>query len=472
MQIKDAVLNHFGLSEESKKRFIDAFDNPFIDDVYKDFLDEELRFRFPLPKSVYKDFDRGWETFSSVLPKLVEEYEISYEDFYENRKKLKKGSLRIIKLIRSYLKSPSPREAQDFLEKMRQYEPLKFDEYVRFCDEISCSWKDPGAFNKAVDLFIDRINDLRFSKTKSIEVVLSLNKTDWFLSTTKESWRTCLSLESPSFASYWVSLAGSVVDKNLALLYITNGDKKEYFEDSADRVLSRSWILLDKNSQANAIKFYPNSLISLENINEFFPIKLKEIGDDFVSKHRIDPLKFKNGYTNYIYQDKTNPFDYNDEGFLLRSGSKGLYTFLGKDLFEGPIFDYTGGLSYLISNGYNILRYFAEPIRCEDCGKLVSSKREYNVDRNNYTFCTSCFGQSNRYPMIEEPIDFYGFRDDDFDEDEDGDEDEVDFEALYLNFLGSRAMRATSLDLSKVFADDQVEIVKERETCSKKIKMV
>lgn len=412
MLIKDAILKYFGLNEESKERFSEAFDNPFVDEVYKKLVGEDLRLRLPLDRTLYKDFDKGWETLNNVLPRFVEQYGITYEDFYNNKIDGDKESLRIMKLIRNYLKAPTRRDSEIFLRNMAAFEHNKFREYARYCENYSYNLSDPSAFSKAVELFIDRINELRFSKTRRIEIVLSLNKADWILSTTAESWRTCLSLESPSFASYWIGLAGAVVDKNMALLYVTNGEKKRYLGNEMDKVLSRSWVLLDRNSRINVVKFYPSPLIDLKNLNKFFPVELKNVGADFVSKHRIKPLMFENGFTNYIFQDKTNPYDYNKDGFLLVGGEKGLYTFKGNRVFEGPIFEYVDGLSAFIErfedlNGnVNLLRYFAYPVECEECGSLISSKREYYRDREGYVYCMECRDEDGFIRRDNEDYDF------------------------------------------------------------------
>jgi len=398
MNVKEMAVGYFGLDEDSKSRFIEAYDNPFIDDIYKPYIGSDYRFRTSLPESLYESFDRGWETLKLVLPELVSQYEIAYDDFYNNKKMYKKNNFKVIKLIRSYFsENLTYNKIHRFLVNMRQYESNKFYEYQSYCEDNGYSMLDEKTIIKAVNLFIDRINELRFSKTKKIEVVLSLNRDDWFLSTTNESWRTCLSLESPSFASYWVSLAGAVVDKNIALLYITNGDKKEYLGNTIDKVLSRTWVLLDRESVLNAVKFYPSSLLSINNLQELFPLEIKKISVDFKSKYSITPLKFKNGFTNYIYQDKTRPCNYKDGTFELEGGGKGLYTFYKDKMFEGPIFSYHDGFKNLVNlalrtkTNTDIINFFKSPVQCAYCGSYVSFSREYKVDYNEDVCCIECY---------------------------------------------------------------------------------
>lgn len=404
MGIRNTIVNCFGLSEESKERFKEGYDKPFVDDAFGIFLDSSYRIRTPLPESLYESFDKGWETLRSVMPDLVREYDIKYEEFYSNKKAYSKNTFRVIKLIRSFFHTGDFEEkARDFLLRMRSFEERKFYEFERYCRENELALVSKDSITKAIDLFIDRINELRFSKNKSIEIVLSLNREDWFCSTTNESWRTCLSLESPSFASYWVSLAGSVIDKNLALLYITNGDKKEYMGVKTDKVLSRSWVLLDENSIFNIVNFYPSSLLSVDNLGEFLPYKIKKIGNDFVGKHTVSPLWFKNGYSNYIYQDKTIPVMIDDKTFKLKSGSKGLKTIYKGKVFEGPIFNFCDGFSKLKrlveeNRDISILDFFTYPDECVECGSLVSRYRAcYNEDDGSYNrgpYCGECFNDN------------------------------------------------------------------------------
>ena len=402
MDIKEIVLNNLGLDEDSKKRFTEHYDNPFVDNIFKDYLDNEYRFRVPLPRELYKQFDRGWATLNNIAPDFVRKYDIVYNDFYENKKHHNKNTFRVIKLINQHFNEDMPLdEYHDFLKRMRCFEESKFIALRNYCRSRDIEISEKGSLNKAVSLFIDRINELRFSRTSNIEIVLSLNYVDWFLSTTSENWRTCLSLESPSFASYWASLPGAIVDKNLSLLYITNGEKKQYMNFTMDKVLSRTWLLLDKNSVLNTVKFYPSELIKVKDLSTFFPLPLKELKPNYISKYRVYPLHFSNGYTNYIYQDKTKPIDIHNDSFKLKGGGKGLQTIYKDKVFEGPIFSFTHGLTVLIQAKKNILSFFKEPVECISCGKLISSSREFRVSSDDGIYCTEC-PMKNHYDEEDE----------------------------------------------------------------------
>lgn len=426
MTIKDIVLNNFGLNEESKKRFSERFDNPFVEDVFKGLIDENYRIRTPLPRDLYNDFDRGWLTLKNIAPKFVDHYDITYEDFYKNKKNHKKNTFRVIKLIHQYFnKNMDILEYHSFLKRMRSFEEEKFSKLREYCMENDIGLGDFDSLDKAVSLFIDRINELRFSKTQDIEVVISLNPIDWFLSTTGESWRTCLSLESPSFASYWVSLAGSVVDKNLSMIYVTNGDKKTYKGITMDKVLSRSWVLLDESNKLNVVKFYPNEILDVNSLNQFLPISIKPIDrTTYKSKYRVYPLYFSNGYTNYIYQDKTTPSDIKDNSFILKGGVKGLKTIINNKVFEGPIFEYTGGLSFLIDKNRSIIEFFRNPVECCSCGSLVSFGRNIRQDNDGNFYCENCNIPRRKMSFRHTEEDYFG-NEDEFDEDDNPEDEQI-----------------------------------------------
>ena len=145
----------------------------------------------------------------------------------------------------------------------------------------------------------------------------------------------------------------------------------------------------EKNNILNTVRFYPNEILDLEYIKEFLPFDIKEIGPDFISKYNIKPLYYKNGYTAYFYQDKTYPAVNEDGTFYLRYGGKGLYTLKDKDYFEGPVFNWTGGFGELVESGYEAIRFFIEPVRCETCGKLMSRFRAHEHLGNFY--CETCY---------------------------------------------------------------------------------
>lgn len=456
------VKDHFSLSEESLGKFEERFHNPFVDEILVPYINKEndYRFRVPLPEGMYKDFDNGWELLNNVTPFIIRKYKITYDDYYINKKVVDKNAFKIFKLIKQFFEDESnSKHYRSFIDNMQAYEPDKFRSFYDYCCNNNLRVSDLKNSERLISIFLDRLNELRFSKNKRIEVVLSLNYDDWFLSTTKENWRTCLSMESPTFASYWASLAGSIVDKNLLLVYITNGNKKTYQDVTVDKVLSRSWILLDKGSELNVVKFYPNELVSVQSMNSFLPLSIKNIDSSFVSKYRVVPLTYVNGYTNYLYQDKTKPFNINkeDSSFEMKYGGKGLYTIFKGECFEGPIFSYCDGVSSLSVSENEIIRYFNKPVRCSLCDALCSYHRCNHKNRNGEIYCDHCM--NTRGNEIGRRLDSYHRENHEepfFDEDYSGDDDDDDYDGDYdgdddYDVNGNRVVETVALPSNDIF---------------------
>lgn len=407
-KIEEMVQNHFNLKSSSNFRFSQAIREPFIDPLFKNLVDENYRITKELPLEAYSIFDKGWNLLREAMPDFVIHYGITYDDFRKNKIMHDKNTLKIIKLIKNY-----------FINKNGDIDSIKLDEYInllrnfigngrnedlriKFHSEYDGDVHNIDFFYEVITSFIDSINEVRFSTDKNMSVVISFNFKDIFLSSTGEDWSSCLNLESRSFASYWASLPGVAVDKNFGMIYITNGSEKYYNGIVAPKIIARSFLLLDENDNVNVIKFYPNEIVDLEIIKKMFPFNIKYIDRDFKSKYSIEPLKYRNDLSCYVYQDSTNPVINDDGSFHLEYGGKGLFTFEGNQYFEGPIFNYTGGFHKLVEMGKDLGRFVNPVVSCTACGRLLSNSRAKYIDDEPYceehyeehtkerTYCERC----------------------------------------------------------------------------------
>lgn len=394
--IENFIHKHFSLKSSSNFRFSEALYNRFIDPLYKPYIDENYRIMVELPDEHYESFDKGWSYFLHCLPQFIEKYNIEYKDFRRNKVVHNKNTLRIFKILKSYFLGNDGIKVDP--EKEEEYKEFLSSSIGLFIEIYSLvSEHKPNVFNRefveaVMKIFLDKINEVRFSVDKNMYAVLTLNFRDMFLSSTSEDWSSCLNLESRSYAAYWSSLPGIVVDKNLAMLYITNGSEKYYEGVVAPKVLARSFVLLDKEGIPNIVKFYPNEVIPLDAINEFFPFKFKRIDENFESKYSIYPLYYKNEFSCYVYQDKTYPIHNNDGSFYLKYGGKGLYTFIDNKYFEGPIFNWTGGFSNLMARGQELNGKYVQPVNCDKCNKLISGARVHKLE--DELLCKDCHSKA------------------------------------------------------------------------------
>jgi hypothetical protein len=274
-KISNLVRDYFGLEEKSFSIFRERLFNPEIDPVYEALInDNDLRFRTEVQdESFLLSLDRAWGTFSYKYKDFCDFYNLTYSDFQKGRIIYHKNEYKILKLAASF-----------FEEKYSAYD-------IKYIIED-----------------IEKILGRRItnSKNSKCQVVLSLNFVDWFLCSTSESWSSCLNLESDYEQSYWSGLPGTVIDKNRAMLYITNGKRKNYSGIETDKMLCRTWVLLDKEDLLNVVRFFPHSIFELESLSDkYFNGKLVRQSDNYESKHKISLLSHDNGDSCYIYQDST-----------------------------------------------------------------------------------------------------------------------------------------------------------------------
>jgi hypothetical protein len=245
---------------------------------------------------------------------------------------------------------------------------------------------------------LEEIGSVSLPKEKKIKLVLSINFCDWLLCSTGEKWTSCLNFESHFRAAHYQGLFGLLGDPNRIMIYFTDGTKKEYEGIESERMLTRSWCLLDKNDNINIVKFYPLNFITAETIKLITGLNVINLGPGFITKNPIHLLEFKYKYeenynfSSYIYQDKTI-FMYKDKEtiHLVYNGEKGYYTLIrntksGKIYIEKTFsFNYEGGTRLLKEEGVTLTNY-SIPIKFR------------------HLICDSCGTKIEPYPMINEFI--------------------------------------------------------------------
>ena len=351
--IFNLVSKYFSLEKDGLKKFEKNLYEPNIDEVYKELLKDskDYRIKLPVPDEVLSDADQGWRDFKYQFNSFVNNYSVRYENFRKNKIKINKQEVKIFKALCDYYK--------DSMEKCR------------------------------IERLLEVIGTKKYPK-KQTSLVLSLNFEDWFLCAAAESWSSCLNVDSDYEGAYWAGLPGLVGDKNRAMMYLTNGQEKNYKNIVVDKVLTRSWLLLNKEDMINIVKFYPADLLYESTINEIFNVeKFKDLGSNYTSKHKVDFLFHTNGYSSFIYQDKTEFF----KGGWLKYGDCGIYFYDKNSMHRSSndVFYCGGGLSELASENINIFENTNKEV-CPQCGR-----RDYDrVEVDEAFFCENCM---NDYTM-------------------------------------------------------------------------
>lgn len=161
-----------------------------------------------------------------------------------------------------------------------------------------------------IDFLIKKISEIigkyKIPKGEGLELVVSLNPVDWLLCSTEENWGSCLNLESSYM--FWAGLPSMLGDKNRAMIYITDGKKKEYEGMKIDRFITRSWTILvrrkaknkerEKRSKTtiNIVREYPNNFGLVEIFKN--NVSLKVLEEDFsnnVGRYYVEAIPFKIG---------------------------------------------------------------------------------------------------------------------------------------------------------------------------------
>jgi hypothetical protein len=209
-----------------------------------------------------------------------------------------------------------------------------------------------------IDNRLDTVSKKCLPKT-TIKLVLSFNFADWFLCSTAEKWRSCLNLESEFHSAFWSGIPGLVGDKNRVMIYITDGTKKQYNEIITDKIIARSWGLIDNTNTIHIIKPYPLAdLFNSSIVNSITNLPVKEIGSNphFITKYPVKLLHFKaeeQKISSFIYQDTSGFCD--DK--RIKASSSGFYCFFDDVLLKGEqAINFEKGLNYLIEKKQSLTK--------------------------------------------------------------------------------------------------------------------
>ena len=377
--IYSLVEKHFSFSKEGLEKFKNYLFNPFIDDVYKKIVKDNLKARYPIDNFDASKFDEGWQFFKNVFNSFIIKFKINYSNFYTNKMLVDRNERKLVKFLNEYyLTMIPPKQAA---------EELGF--HLGHCadDFIKTELK------KYIENKMNFIGANKISKGK-LELVFTMDFSDWFLCSTGEKWTSCINLESDYDGNYWSGLPGLVGDRNRAMLYITDGVQKNYLGIKVDRLLARSWALLNNKDTIQIVRFYPNSLIKVSEIDNIVGTKFDYddggygSGRQFQSKYPVDVIKFENGCSAGVFQDS---FGLCSDGYL-RFGHHGYNHFdANGKLTENRIFSWSGGLKGLIEQGKNLGSVIEKTLYCSCCDIDIPPEDHVFTDPDGEYFCEECF---------------------------------------------------------------------------------
>lgn len=357
------VKNHFSLDKPSLDKFEKLLFNPDIDEVYKEIVDNDFRYKVEIPNVNLMGFDKGWYYFKKDFNDFIVHHKIQYEDFKKSRVWINKNEYRLFKLLKSYYMK----------EENREKLPLPC-----YCN---------GCCESYLNEQIEKIGAYKIPN-KKLHIVLSLNFVDWFLCATGETWTSCLNVESNFGGCYWSGLPGLIGDKNRAMIYITDEKKKAYNGMVVERFLSRSWVLLDEYNKINYLKFYPTRYINPEEIKEHTKLDIQYITPNFISKHPVDLLFHKNKESCFAFQDNT----YIKSDLKMYWSSSNMMQIFDKNQehFDNTSIIYHDGLLRLIEVEKEINDFVHKRRRCYACERNLI-EGDFYTGCNGNSYCPDCF---------------------------------------------------------------------------------
>jgi len=341
--------------------------NPKIDEVYSSFIkDDGMRAYFDLPNTLYEKNDEGWMHFREIGKSFINEFNISYEDFSNNTFTHNKNKVKIFKFMNT-LPDDHP-----FIKSL-------------------VNWYDGRPKEEAIKEFSEFIGKYKISDKNKKKIVVSLNPLDFLMVSTAESWKSCLNLVSEHDSCFWVGLPAMINDKNRAIIYETDGRKKDFFGIETDRFLSRSWLLLDDKNGINSIRFFPENHFKDSLISDVVKTEIKTIGNTFISKHPVEPIFNDSGFSLGIYIDnahikRDNRYYYGSSGF--QSTHK---TFKSVNYKGFSLYRLAGGIRVLEGENKNI-GHFKTKYSCGYCSNELKKAEEFVWDETAYKpYCKTCF---------------------------------------------------------------------------------
>lgn len=358
-KVEELVEKFFYLDDESLAYFKKAlYSIDRFPDIYKKLVGEDFRYRVKLTFKEMEKLDDGWSCFKENFKEFRDKYKITYKNFFEGKFVVDKNTKKLFKALLDETK------------------------------EVNKS---------AVQRIVDHIGKMSLPKYEKLELVVSLNFADWFLSSTGEKWSSCYNLNCRDSYGYWSGLPGLIGDPNRSFIYLTDGTKKTEYGITVDKVISRTWGIVSDKEKICLVRGYPNSSVIAMAVNKLGATE--DFGDGFLSIDKATPLYYKNGIQCIPYLDEVRVredfyLDATDYGYMARDKKGNYYE-------DSPIFC-NGGFKILFETGTDLCDCFEGTFICDHCADSFIEENVIQVD--NLFFCEECFDELYIYCDCGKPV--------------------------------------------------------------------
>ena len=384
----ESYIKCFGFQKADEKYAISELRNPTLDDEYKNLVGADLRKIWTLTSidaTELHEKDEGWKLFQNFFRNIIIKCDIKYDDYKSNKKIFQKNTVKIKKILTdTYMADPTLF--------VRDYRNTLFNESLQnlgFNSQIKNDSGNKAIIEKYIIKAFEQIGTVKLPDSE-LKLVLSCNFADWMLCSAGETWTSCLNVGS---GAYWRGIVSLIGDKNRAMLYITNGKKKNWHGIEVDAVLSRTWVLLSDMNEKKIIKFYPQSFLKEDDVKSITGDNSYTFNPSSMNgKSEIVPICFnKDGVWSSIYNDgcriHKDKFHKTGKLFLDFSGGRSF------DVVSIPHKTFEG--IEIIPNSANLHNYLEynkslnddiQTNHCKHCDKFL--KVVHVIDNNFY--CSEC----------------------------------------------------------------------------------
>lgn len=367
------VSKYFGYNTQSLDIIRKQFFEPQIDETYANlFKDDSLRANFILPGQDMAKDDKGWELFKMYFPKFIKDFNITYENFTKNNFIHNKNTVKIFKFLSTI----------DLVYLMSAFRFFEIDSTEANRDNL-------------IKTVSEKIGRYKLSDLDKKRFVISCNPMDFLMVSTKETWRSCLNLDSEHSSCFYAGLPAMAADKNRAVMYLTDGKTKEFFDLKTERFLSRTWLLVGEKNNLVSVRFFPSDHYDERKIQEITGLTIKELHAGFISKYSVDNIYNDQGFSLGIYIDNAHinengKYEYGSGGF------QSTHINMPKKLYAGfSLYNWSRGLSTVIQNKETLSSHQTRK-SCKYCGDNLILSKDFNffIDETDH-LCGKCYKENS-----------------------------------------------------------------------------
>lgn len=393
-KVSQLVRDHFCLGNEGFEKFNKQLFTPTLPEELVNLLGKdntELRAKKAINADHYMESkDDGWKMFKRRFRSFVSFYSVTYKDFRKGKITINKNDVKIRKLIVKFYTN---------VENINALNDELYGYVQWHVDCTSYSPEEKQTIEAEIDYHLNTIGTRAIPKNGDISVVISANFADWFLCSTEESWSSCLSLNTDYEYAYWTGLPGLILNKSLFMVYVTNGNTKNWEGIEVEKFIARTWAYITEEGKVALVNWYPSPYVNADVINKTFGTDIffdaERADEEWRSKYAAEFLYDENGASRYIYMDYTR-FDHKvnaHEAVVIGDRGSSGHSFKNRhvgSMTYGDLFYLPYSLEYIIAENATVYDYNNDETKyCEECDGRVDEGYGYTFD--GVFMCESCY---------------------------------------------------------------------------------